>query len=60
MQNLKDCPDVLTPEELREFLNIGKDKTYKLLKNRGIKSIRIGKIYRIPKLFLKEFLLINI
>ena len=56
MENLETCPDVLTTEQLRKFLNIGKDKTYELLKYGEIKSVKIGKIYRIPKKFLKEFL----
>ena len=59
MQVLENCPDVLTTEELRKFLHIGKDKTYELLKNGKIKSIKIGKNYRIPKIFLQEFLFAN-
>ena len=56
MRKLEDSPDVLTPEELREFLNIGRNKVYELLKNKDIKSIRIGSRYRIPKKFISEFL----
>ena len=59
MKGLENCPDVLTPEQLRKILNIGKDKTYEMLKNGTIKSIKIGKIYRIPKHFLQEFLFAN-
>lgn len=57
--HLEDYPDVLTSEQLRRFLNIGKDKTYELLKYGEIKSVKIGKIYRIPKQFLQKFLLGN-
>ena len=55
---LEDFPDVLTTKQLRQVLNISKEKTYELLKCGEIKSIKIGKIYRIPKRFLNEFLFI--
>ena len=56
MGNLKDYSDVLTPEEVGKFLNIGMNKVYELLKNRKIRSIKIGQQYRIPKPWLKAFL----
>lgn len=55
MQNsryLKDYPDVLTPEEVMTILGIGKNSIYKLLRTGALKSIKIGKKYRIPKNYL--------
>lgn len=46
---LNDYKDVLTFNELRKVLRIGKSKTYQLLRDGTIKSIRIGTKYRIPK-----------
>ena len=54
---LENYSDVLTPDELRRFLNIGKDKTYELLQNGTIQSLRIGRIYCIPKIYINKYLL---
>jgi excisionase family DNA binding protein len=53
---LQNCPDVLDVQGLAEILGIGKNKAYELLKRKSIKSLRIGKIYKIPKLYIAEFL----
>lgn len=41
--------DILSVNQLCEILGIGKNTAYRLLQNGKIKSIRIGKIYKIPK-----------
>ena len=51
--------DILTVEELCEVLRIGKNTAYKLLKNNEIKSVKIGKIYKIPKKSVRKYLEIN-
>ena len=45
----KNYPDVVSVLQLREMLNIGKNTAYTLLKNKVIKSIRIGRVHKIPK-----------
>lgn len=55
-QILKDYPDILTVKQLQEVLNIGRNKTYELLKNNIIKSKRIGTEYRIPKNNVLDYL----
>lgn len=52
----KDYPDVVTPQELQEMLHIGRNATYKILKERLIKTIRIGKKYIIPKVNVIKYL----
>ena len=49
-------PDVVSVSELMDMLHIGKDTAYKLLQSGKIKSIKIGKKYRIPKSFVVEYL----
>ena len=50
-------PDVVDVPQLQSMLGgIGKQSTYKLLKNSTIKSIKIGKIYRIPKVNVISYL----
>lgn len=44
-------PDVVSIKELTSMLNIGKSTAYELLRSGELKSIKIGKQYRIPKRF---------
>ena len=53
---LNKYSDILTVEELCEVLRIGKNTAYKLLKSDEIKSIKIGKIYKIPKKSVRKYL----
>lgn len=57
---LKSYPDVLSPSDIMEILKVGKNTTYFLLKNKKIQSIKIGKQYKIPKVFLLKYLLDNV
>lgn len=38
-----EYPDVVTPDDLQTMLKIGRSSAYDLLKNKLIKSIRVGK-----------------
>ena len=49
-------PDVISIKELTIMLNIGKNTAYELLESGELKSIKIGKQYRIPKQFVIEYL----
>lgn len=49
-------PDVVSVEELTTMLNIGKKTAYSLLRSGDMKSIKIGRQYRIPKRFIIEYL----
>lgn len=53
---LKDCPDVLTIQDLMEVLHIGKNTAYRLVKENTIRSHRIGRCYRIPKCCVFDYL----
>ena len=48
-------PDVLSVEEVCTALNIGKNTAYQLIKSGDLKSIRIGKVHKIPKVWLIEY-----
>ena len=52
-------PDVLTVEDLSKMLGISTKTTYKLLKEKKIKSITIGRTYKIPKISVLEYLQIT-
>ncbi len=49
-------PSLLTVEELAEQLRIGRSSAYALVKNRQIRSIRIGRSIRIPRNAVAEFI----
>lgn len=44
-----EFPDILTVTDIQQALGIGRNTAYKLLKDKQIKSIRIGNKYKIPK-----------
>jgi len=56
-RNLKDYPDVLTVKELKEFLGICEPKIYDMLQNEEIKSLKVGRKYLIPKMYINIYLM---
>lgn len=53
----RDYPDVVTVEQMCEMLGGISIKTgYRLLKNGTIKSVVVGRRYRIPKLYIFKYL----
>lgn len=51
-------PDIVDIAQMRKMLGgIGVTLAYKLLKQRKIKSLKIGREYKIPKSFIIEYLL---
>lgn len=51
-----DYRDILSVEDISEILNIGLSSAYKLVRDKKIKSIKIGRSYKIPKIYLIEFI----
>ncbi len=54
MNNLSSS--LITVEELCEELLIGKNLAYKLLVNGTIKGFRIGRIWKIPRQSINDFI----
>lgn len=53
----RDYPDVVNVEDLCKMLGgISIKSAYRLLRSGEIKSVIIGKRYRIPKIFVTEYL----
>ena len=48
-------PDIMSINDLRSALGIGRTKAYELVKSGEIKSIRVGKSIRIPKISLLDY-----
>ena len=53
---LKDYPDVLTTKDLQSILGISGKTVFRLLHSGQIKSIKIGRNFRIPKINLLQYL----
>lgn len=47
---------VQTVEDLARILAISKNTAYELVRSRKIRSVKIGRTYRIPKAALEEYL----
>ena len=67
MDNVKDSyklmftayPDVVNVRELKDMLGIGITLAYRLVKNNNIKSLKIGREYKIPKANVISYLITN-
>jgi len=56
-QNLfMDYPDVVSVEQLTAMLHIGKVLAYRLIRDKQIKSKRVGREYKIPKAAVVNYL----
>ncbi|MEG1947960.1 MAG: helix-turn-helix domain-containing protein [Clostridia bacterium] len=53
----KEFPDCVGVQDLQKMLGIKRTKTYELLKSGTIKSIKIGKDYKISKINVVAYLL---
>lgn len=51
--------DLLNVEELCDILGIGKNVAYDILNNGEIKAFRTGRIWKIPKVAVEEYILIK-
>ena len=53
---LKEYPDVLTTKDLQNILGISSKTVFGLLHSGQIKSIKVGRNFRIPKIYLLQYL----
>lgn len=49
--------DLITLEEFCEILSIGKNTAYKLLNSNQIGAFRIGRIWKIPRIAVENYIL---
>lgn len=52
----QDYPDVVSIKDLQKMLGIGRNKAYELLRDNTIQSIKIGRDYKIPKIYVIKYL----
>ena len=53
---LKEYPDVLTTKDIQSILGISGKTVFRLLHSGQIKSIKVGRNFRIPKIYLLQYL----
>ncbi len=51
---LDALPELLTPDEVRAFLGVGRNTVYEMLRRNEIRSVRLGRLIRIPRTVLEE------
>ena len=56
MKHIDQYPDVLTVENVKEILQIGRKSAYRLVEQNKIKYFKIGTIIRIPKQCLIDYI----
>ncbi len=56
-ENYKDVVDI---NDLCIMLGVGKNKAYALINNGDIKSFKIGKVNKIPKAWVVEYIINNV
>lgn len=56
MSNENEAIKVFTVEDLTRILGIGKNSAYDLVRSGTIRSVKVGRVYRIPKAALEEYL----
>ena len=53
----RDCPDMMTVEQMAKALHIGRNSAYRLVRDGSLSVLRFGAHIRIPKTFLIAFVL---
>lgn len=49
--------DIMTPEQVADYLQLDKETVYRLIRDRKLAATRIGRAYRIPRADLDAFML---
>lgn len=49
--------EILTVQEVAEILMIGKNQVYDLLQSEDIKAFRMGRVWKIPRQSVEEYIL---
>lgn len=53
----ENYPDILSIEDLQKALGIGRNQAYSLIQENIIKSFKIGRIHKIPKVNLIRYIM---
>jgi excisionase family DNA binding protein len=48
-------PKLLTPEQVGDCLHVGRTRVYELLASGAIRSVKIGRLRRVPEECVREY-----
>lgn len=51
--------DIMTPEQVAEYLHLSTDTVYRLIRGRRLAATQIGRTYRVPRQDLEVFITVN-
>jgi excisionase family DNA binding protein len=57
MTNLEQAPDILTPEQVAEYLQVDRETVYRYIRQGKLDASKLGRSYRVPKRNLDLLLL---
>lgn len=52
-----DIITLYTPEEVSDILQIGLNSTYDILRSGKLKGMRVGRIWKVPKVAIEQYIL---
>ena len=55
--NTENASTLFTPMELAEYLNIGKNRAYELLRSGKIVAFRIGKTWKVSRAAIDKYIM---
>ena len=55
----EEYSDLLTVYEVAEMMAVGKNRVYELLADGKLKAFRLGRVWKIPRQAVVEFIAIN-
>ena len=55
----EEYEELITVNEMQQLLGIGQNTAYRLLRENKIKCFRIGRMWKIPKKSIEEFILLQ-
>ncbi len=56
---LSDYDDIMVVSDVAKILYIGKNRVYELLESGDLKGFRIGRVWKIPREAVQEYILIK-
>lgn len=56
LHDFEQLPLVLSVSQVAQILHLGRDTTYGLVRSGHIRSVRVGRQYRVPKAAVMEYL----
>lgn len=54
--NFENLPLILTVDEITKVLRVSRNTAYELVRSGKIRSVKVGRTYRIPKAAVDEYL----